>query len=77
MKRMLQEELGLGDVPSLAQADSSEEIRVGCENQGVPSTSETNLPEVFSNLVRPIAGEVGITIPLPLQILETLAKSIL
>ncbi|KAG0247349.1 hypothetical protein BG011_001637 [Mortierella polycephala] len=58
MKRMLQEELDFGGVPSLTQPDSSEDIRAGCESQGVPSTSETNLHEVFSNLVRPIDGEV-------------------
>ncbi|KAG0351094.1 hypothetical protein BGZ54_003415 [Gamsiella multidivaricata] len=58
MKRMLQEELDFGDVPSLTQADSSEDIRAGCGNQGVPLTSETNPPEAFSNLVRPIDGEV-------------------
>ncbi|KAF8941777.1 hypothetical protein BGZ47_007195 [Haplosporangium gracile] len=58
MKRMLQEELDLSDVPLLVQADLSEDIRAGCESQGVPSTSEINLPEVFFDLVRPIDGDV-------------------
>ncbi|KAF9082749.1 hypothetical protein BGX27_004402, partial [Mortierella sp. AM989] len=56
MKRMLQDELDLGDLPSLAHADSSEEIRVG-QNQRVPSMSETNPPEAVSNLIRSIDGE--------------------
>ncbi|KAF8925221.1 hypothetical protein BGZ58_001001 [Dissophora ornata] len=62
MKRLLQEELDLGDdlgnVPLLVHADLSRDMRAGCESQGVPSTSETNLPEVFSDLVRPIDREV-------------------
>ncbi|KAG0376888.1 hypothetical protein BGX24_007059 [Mortierella sp. AD032] len=57
MRRMLQEELDLNDIPSLARADSSEEIHVELGNQGVSSTSETSLPEVVSNLVRPIDEE--------------------
>ncbi|KAG0258028.1 hypothetical protein DFQ27_004827, partial [Actinomortierella ambigua] len=57
MERMLQDELAQDDVPSRVQADLSKDVCAGSRSQGVSSTSETNLPEVSSDLDRSIDGE--------------------
>ncbi|KAF9580334.1 hypothetical protein BGW38_003060 [Lunasporangiospora selenospora] len=60
MKRMLQEESAdLAEVPLAAQEELWEDVRVGCGSQGVPSTVETNLRVVSSDVARPTNEEVG------------------
>jgi len=51
------ESTDIGDPPLLAQADTSGTIGTDYENQGAPSTSETNLTRVLSDVDRPVDEE--------------------